>query len=275
MTDKYAVIGNPVAHSQSPLIHAEFARQTGQDLAYAAILAPLDGFQAAVLKFRDGGGKGMNVTLPFKHEAWRLVETHEGFAGYARAVNTIRFADGQLIGYNTDGIGLMRDIRNNLQCPVKGKRVLLMGSGGASYGVMEPLLIEQPKQVIIANRTLDKAVGLAGQFEKLRHLAAGGIGACAYSSLDGMQFDIVINATSAGLAGAMPRLPGDIFAAQALAYDLVYGKTTPFLRFAQARGARSADGTGMLVEQAAEAFFIWRGVRPRTAPVIARLRGEG
>jgi len=275
MTDKYAVIGNPVAHSQSPLIHAEFARQTGQDIAYAAILAPLDGFQAEVLKFRDGGGKGVNITLPFKHEAWSLVETREGYAVNARAVNTIRFADGRLIGYNTDGIGLMRDIRNNLQCPVKGKRVLLMGSGGASYGVMEPLLLEQPEQVVIANRTLEKAVGMAGQFEKLRHLAAGGIEARAYSSLDGMQFDIVINATSAGLTDAMPRLPGNIFAAQALAYDMVYGKTTPFLRFARERGARSADGTGMLVEQAAESFFIWRGVRPQTAPVIARLRGEG
>ncbi len=271
MTDKYAVIGNPVAHSQSPLIHAEFARQTGQDIAYTAILAPLDGFQAEVLKFRDGGGKGVNITLPFKHEAWSLVETHEGYAGNARAVNTIRFADGRLIGHNTDGIGLVRDLGNNLQCPVRGKRILLMGSGGAGFGVMEPLLLEQPEQVIIANRTLEKAVNMAAQFEKLGHLAASGIAARAYPSLDGMQFDIVINATSAGLTDAMPQLTGEIFAAQALAYDMVYGKTTPFLRFARERGVRSADGTGMLVEQAAESFFIWRGVRPQTAPVIAML----
>ncbi len=275
MSDRYAVIGNPVAHSKSPLIHAEFARQTGQDIAYAAILAPLDGFRAEVLKFRDGGGKGLNITLPFKHEAWALVETHEGFAGKARAVNTIRFADGGLIGYNTDGIGLMRDIRDNLQCPVKGKRMLLMGAGGAGYGVMEPLLLEQPKCVVIANRTLDKAVAMAGQFEKLQHVAAGSIEARAYSRLAGMQFDIVINATSAGLADAMPSLPENIFAAHALAYDMVYGKMTPFLHFSRQHGARIADGTGMLVEQAAESFFIWRGVRPQTAPVIARLRGEG
>jgi shikimate dehydrogenase len=272
MTDKYAVIGNPVAHSQSPLIHAEFARQTGQDIAYAAVLAPLDGFQAEVLKFRNGGGKGLNVTLPFKHEAWCLVDTREGYAADARAVNTIRFADGQLTGFNTDGIGLMRDIRNNLRCPIKGKRVLLMGSGGASYGVMEPLLLEQPEHIVIANRTLEKAVGMAGHFDALRHMAAVGIEARTYSSLECMQFDIVINATSAGLTGQMPELPGNIFAAEALAYDMVYGKTTPFLRFAQDHGARIAEGTGMLVEQAAESFYIWRGVRPQTAPVIAMLR---
>lgn len=274
MSDKYAVIGNPVAHSKSPVIHAEFARQTGHDIVYTAIFAPLGGFKAQVLKFRDEGGRGMNVTLPFKLEAWDLVETHEGFAGNARAVNTIRFADGRLIGYNTDGIGLVRDLANNLQCPVKGRRILLMGSGGASFGVMEPLLLEQPEQVIVANRTLEKAVAMVAQFEKLGRMAASGIEARAYASLDGMQFDLVINATSAGLTDAMPRLPGDIFAPQALAYDMVYGKMTPFLRFAQERGARCAEGTGMLVEQAAESFFIWRGVRPQTAPVIALLRGE-
>lgn len=275
MTDQYAVIGNPVAHSKSPLIHGEFARQTGQDISYTTILAPLDGFRDAALEFRDMGGKGLNVTLPFKHEAWNLVNERADYALDAGAVNTIKFLDGRMVGYNTDGLGLVRDIKDNLQCPIRGKRLLLMGAGGATYGVMEPLLREQPGQIVVANRTLDKAVRLAGHFEKFQRFAAHGISVHPYEALGGAQFDLVINATSAGLSDEMPPLPDAIFATGALAYDMVYGKTTPFLRFAQARGARIADGTGMLVEQAAESFFIWRGMRPQTAPVIARLRGEG
>lgn len=275
MTGQYAVIGNPVAHSKSPLIHAEFARQTGQDIAYTAILAPLDGFRAAVLKFRDAGGKGLNVTVPFKHEAWNLVDAHAGYAADANAVNTIEFIDGRMVGYNTDGIGFVRDIQDNLQYPIRGKRVLLMGAGGATYGVMQPLLSEHPDTLVVANRTLDKAVSLVAHFRKFENFARGGISAQPYQQLSGAQFDLVINATSAGLSDEMPPVPDAIFATGALAYDMVYGKTTPFLRKAQARGARIADGTGMLVEQAAESFFIWRGMRPQTAPVIARLRGEG
>ena len=272
MTDKYAVIGNPVAHSRSPLIHAEFARQTGQDISYTAVLAPRDGLRVAVLEFRSAGGRGMNVTLPFKHEAWGLVTAHQGDAYTAGAVNTLEFRGAGIIGHNTDGIGLVRDITVNLGYSIEMRRVLLMGAGGASYGVMEPLLREKPDELVVANRTPGKAVALMDHFEKLRKLAPRGVAARAYASLRGERFDVLINATSAGLTNEMPPLPEGIVAGDALAYDMVYGKTTPFLEFARARGAQVADGTGMLVEQAAESFFIWRGVRPRTAPVIEMLR---
>ena len=274
MPDRYAVIGNPVAHSKSPRIHTEFARQTGQDISYIAVLAHRDGFRAAVLEFRDAGGKGMNITLPFKHEAWNLVTVHAGYALAAGAVNTIEFRDSEIIGHNTDGIGLVRDIKDNLRCEIKGKRVLLMGAGGATYGVMEPLLREQPGEIVVATRTPEKAVALVGHFEKFQAFALRGITARPYAALRREPFDVVINATSAGLSEEMPLLPEEIFAPGAFAYDMVYGRTTPFVAFARARGARAADGTGMLVEQAAESFFIWRGVRPETGPVIARLRGE-
>jgi shikimate dehydrogenase len=272
MTDKYAVVGNPVAHSKSPLIHAEFARRTGQDISYAMILAPLDGFRKAVFKFRDEGGRGVNVTLPFKREAWDIVDGREGDALDASAVNTITFADGRMVGHNTDGIGLVRDITVNLDYPIQGRRVLLMGAGGATYGVMHPILGAHPDKLVVANRTLDKAVSLVAHFREFWNSAPGGVSAQPYQQLSGTQFDLVINATSAGLSNQMPPLPDDIFAPGALAYDMIYGKQTPFLTFAHERGARTADGTGMLVEQAAESFFIWRGVRPRTAPVIELLR---
>ena len=272
MTDQYAVIGNPVEHSLSPRIHAEFARASGQDIAYGRILAPREGFSDAVRRFRDSGGRGLNVTLPFKHEAWRLAGTRSGFARAAGAVNTLSFEREGIVGHNTDGIGLVRDLTHNLGAGVRGRRVLLMGAGGASYGVMEPLLREQPETVVIANRTLEKAVELARHFEALQSCARRGFAARAYSALAGMQFDILINATSAGLEGAMPALPEEVVAAGALAYDMVYARRTPFLDFARERGARVSDGIGMLVEQAAESFLIWRGVRPQTAPVIAMLR---
>jgi shikimate dehydrogenase len=274
MTDKYAVIGNPVDHSLSPAIHAEFARATGHDIAYERVLAPLDGFRAAVLKFRDEGGSGLNVTLPFKHEAWRLSNTRSGFALAAGAVNTLAFKGGEIVGHNTDGIGLVRDLTRNLRVPVRGKRVLLMGAGGASYGVMEPMLREQPQSLVVANRTLEKAIALVGHFEKLQQYALEGIAARPYDALAGTQFDIVINATSAGLEDAMPPVPDSVFAPGALAYDMVYVKRTPFIRFAQEHGARASDGLGMLVEQAAESFFIWRGVYPETRAAIAMLRRQ-
>ncbi len=272
MTDRYAVIGNPVEHSLSPAIHAAFARAAGQDLDYGRILAPLDGFRAAALAFRDGGGKGLNVTLPFKQEAWRLADTHSAEARAAGAVNTLQFEDGRIAGHNTDGAGLTRDLKDNLGCVIRGRRVLLMGAGGAVYGVMEPLLRELPQQVVVANRTLEKAVALVGHFEALQKLAAQGVTALTYAALAGSRFDIVINATSAGLADGMPPLPRDIFAPGALAYEMVYGRQTLFMRFATENGARAVDGLGMLVEQAAESFAIWRGVRPATAPVIRALR---
>jgi shikimate dehydrogenase len=272
MTDKYAVIGNPVEHSLSPAIHAEFARATGQDVSYGIIFAALDGFKAAALKLRDEGGKGLNVTLPFKQEAWRLAETHSGTALGAGAVNTLKFEDGRIAGHNTDGIGLVRDLKDNLGRTIRGKRVLLMGAGGATYGVMEPLARELPELVVVANRTLEKAIALVGHFEKFQKFASRGIMSRPYSALPGSRFDLVINATSAGLVEIMPPLPRDLFAPEALAYDLVYGRETLFLKFALECGARAADGLGMLVEQAAESFFIWRGVRPETKPVIEKLR---
>ena len=275
MTDQYAVIGNPVAHTKSPLIHAEFARQTGQDIAYTTILAPLDGFRQAVFKFRDEGGRGMNVTLPFKNEAWALVDSRAGHALDANAVNTIEFTDGRMVGHNTDGTGLVRDIRDNLKYPIQGKRVLLMGAGGATYGAMQPILAEHPDTLVVANRTVDKAVSLVAHFRKFWNFAPGGVTAQSYPQLSGAQFDLVINATSAALSDAMPQLPDSVFAPGALAYDMMYGRVTPFMRFAGGKAAIVSDGLGMLVEQAAESFLIWRGVRPRTAPVIARLRGEG
>lgn len=270
MSDRYAVIGNPVAHSQSPQIHAMFARQTGEDVQYERLLAPLDGFAAAARRFFAEGGCGLNVTVPFKHEAWTLVDRREGGALAAEAVNTvIRLDDGCLSGHNTDGIGLVADLEQNLGFSIAGRRVLLLGAGGAAHGVLQPLLERQPERLVIANRTPEKAEGLARRLSG----AAAKPTVLGLDVLDGENFDLLINATSAGLDGAMPPLPDGIFAPGALAYDMVYGKQTPFLAFARAKGARSADGLGMLVEQAAESFFIWRGVRPATAPVIAALRG--
>jgi shikimate dehydrogenase len=274
MTDKYAVIGNPVAHSKSPLIHAEFARQTGRDICYERLLAPLDAFEVTVREFFDGGGKGLNVTVPFKHAAWNMVDSHDRHAMNANAVNTIKCMNGRLVGYNTDGVGLLRDLKENLRCTVQGKRVLLMGAGGAVYGVMEPLLREQPQQLVVVNRTLDKALSLLGHFRTVKGIPLRAVSALAYPDLGGASFDLVINATSAGLGDAMPPLPEGVFAPGALAYDMVYGKTTPFMAFARARGAHAIDGTGMLVEQAAESFHIWHEVRPDTAPVIALLRQQ-
>lgn len=274
MSDRYAVVGNPVGHSKSPQIHAAFARQTGQDISYDHLLAPLDSFEATVRRFFHEGGHGLNVTVPFKREAWDLVDHCEGGALSAEAVNTIKRSGNQLIGYNTDGVGLLADLEHNLGAAIAGKRVLLMGAGGASYGVLQPLLERRPDLLVVVNRTLDKAERLIRHFHQYESLTLRGIAAQPYALLAGQSFDLVINATSAGLEGEMPQLPDGLFAQGAIAYDMVYGRETQFLGFARARGATCADGLGMLVEQAAESFFIWRGVRPRTAPVIAQLRSE-
>lgn len=274
MTDRYAVIGHPVAHSQSPQIHAEFSRQTGQAIAYDRLLAPLDGFEATARQFFSTGGKGLNITVPFKHQAWEIADSRRGDALDALAVNTIKSEGDKLVGYNTDGTGLVVDLEINLGFPIAGKRVLLMGAGGATYGVMHPLLEQRPDSLVVANRTMGKAISLIKHFQKFERFAPRGISASPYPDLAGAHFDLVINATSAGLSGEMPPLPEPIFAPDALAYDMVYGRDTPFLEFARSHGVRAADGLGMLVEQAAESFFIWRGVRPQTAPVIALLRHE-
>ena len=273
MTDRYAVVGNPVAHSLSPQVHREFARQTGQDIAYTAILAPLNGFKAAVLRFRDDGGKGVNVTLPFKREAWDLAADLRGDALECEAVNTMDFRDGRIVGYNTDGIGLVADLERNLGFPIRGRRVLLMGAGGASYGVMHSIFNAAPESLVVANRTPDKADSLIAHFKRSEKYALRDVSAKPYQELAGSRFDLVINATSAGLNDEMPPLPPGVFTEGALAYDMVYGRHTPFMRFASEQGARTSDGMGMLIEQAAESFLIWRGVRPQTAPVIAMLKG--
>lgn len=270
MTDRYAVIGNPIAHSKSPAIHAAFARQCGQDLSYEAILGPLDGFRGAVTAFRQAGGRGMNVTVPFKLEALELADRPTERARLAGAVNTLRFDSDGIFADNTDGIGLVRDIRDRLGFPLRGKCILILGAGAAARGVILPLLEEVPAQLAIANRSVDKAEALRTQFASFGDLRVGGFGDFA-----GGSFDLVINATSASLGAQSLQLPEGLFASGALAYDMVYGKGgTPFMVDARRLGAaRVADGLGMLVAQAAESFFLWRGVRPDTAPVMAMLQG--
>jgi shikimate dehydrogenase len=271
MSDLYCVFGNPIAHSKSPAIHAAFAAATGQDLVYEARLAAVDGFRQAISEFVAAGGKGANVTVPFKEEAFRLSTHLSERAARAGAVNTLAFNGKEIYGDNTDGAGLVRDITHNLGCSLAGKRILLLGAGGASRGVIAPLLAEKPAALFIANRSADKAVALAQAFADMAPIGAGD-----FSKTAGNRFDVVINATSASLSGESLPLPAAIFAPGSLAYDMMYGKgVTPFLALAREQGAaRFADGLGMLAEQAAEAFFVWRGLRPSTAQVLADLRAK-
>jgi shikimate dehydrogenase len=271
MSDLYCVFGNPVAHSKSPAIHAAFAAVTGQDLTYEARLAAVDGFQQAISEFVAAGGKGANVTVPFKEEAFRLATRLSERAARAGAVNTLAFDGGEIFGDNTDGAGLVRDIKHNLGFSLAGKRILLLGAGGASRGVIAPLLADKPASLFIANRSADKAIALAQAFVDIAAVDAGN-----FAKTVGQSFDLVINATSASLAGESLPLPPGLFVPGSLAYDMMYGKgETPFLALAREQGAaQRADGLGMLVEQAAEAFFVWRGVRPATAQVLADLRAQ-
>lgn len=271
MPDLYAVIGNPIDHSKSPLIHTEFAWQTSQDMHYEAILASLDGFTEAVATFRQRGGKGMNVTVPFKLDAWKIATKLTQRADAAQAVNTLKFNGDEILGDNTDGAGLAHDIVINLGSAITGRRVLLMGAGGAARGAMLPLLQHKPQMLAIANRTPQKAHDLQQRFAPHGNIVAGN-----YANFDGKKFDIIINATSASLSGELPSLPSGMFADESLAYDMMYGnELTPFLQFAQQQGATYlADGTGMLVEQAAESFSLWRGVRPETDAVIKMLKSR-
>jgi shikimate dehydrogenase len=264
MSERYAVIGHPVAHSKSPWIHAEFARATGQDIEYGRIEAPLDGLRRAIEEFREAGGRGLNVTLPFKQEAFRYCREPSERARVAQAVNTLTFREA-VFGDNTDGIGLVRDLAQNLHFDLRSCRALLMGAGGAAQGVVGALRDAGVAQLVIANRTAEKAQALAARFPGAR--------GCGYDGLGGESFGLIINATSAGLLEAAPPLPASAFGRAALAYDMVYGRDTPFLVAARAAGARACDGLGMLVEQAAESFFVWRGVRPQTAPILRKLRG--
>lgn len=268
--DRYAVFGNPVRHSRSPQIHAAFAAQTQQQLSYRAHLVELGHFEEAAREFFAGGGKGCNITVPFKLDAFAFAQELSGRAKRAGAVNTLALqADGTLYGDNTDGVGLVRDITENLGWQLSERRVLILGAGGAVRGILEPLLRHQPDLVVIANRTVEKAQQLARSFGDI-----GEVRACRFEGLAGNQFDIVINATSASLSGELPPLPGDLLNDGCCCYDLMYGaQPTPFMVWAASEMAWAvADGLGMLVEQAAESFCIWRGVRPATRPVIEMLR---
>ena len=264
-SDRYAIIGHPVEHSLSPGIHAAFARQTGQHLEYSRIDAPPRGFIAALRGFLAGGGKGLSVTVPFKEQAFRLCHELTPRAKKARAINTIVVKDGaELLGDNTDGVGLIRDLRYNHHVPVHGKRVLLLGAGGAARGVLAALLEEKPALVHVANRTAARAEKLAARY--VVHGVRGG----GFDTVRG-SFDLVLNATSASMQGEMPPLPRDCLSTQATCYDLFYSdRPTVFMLWAEREGAsRVLDGWGMLVEQAAEAFQLWRGVRPDTQELLS------
>lgn len=266
---RYAVFGNPIAQSRSPDIHAAFAAATGQPISYDRQAPPLDGFAKAAAQFFANAGCGLNVTMPFKGDAYAFADRLTERAMLAGAVNTLSLQEnGEILGDTTDGVGLLRDLRDNLGWPIAAQKVLVLGAGGAVRGILEPLLAELPQHLVIANRTVSKALDLAKLFAEHGYLIG-----CDYSMLAGQQFDLVINASGAGLAGEMTPLPDDLLLPGGRAYDLSYGgQPTAFLNWAQPRAAASADGLGMLVEQAAESFYLWRGVRPSTASVIAGLR---
>jgi shikimate dehydrogenase len=270
MTERYAVIGNPVAHSQSPFIHDEFARADNQrPLVYERLLAAPDAFVEVVTDFVEHDGRGLNVTLPFKGDAFRYANEVTERARAAEAVNTLTFRDGKVYGDNTDGVGLVRDIVDNLDFPIEGKHVLILGAGGAVRGVLEPLLLEKPASLTIANRTRIKAEVLANNFAPW-----GSCSVADYAELEGRSFDIVINGTSTSLHNELPPIPHGIFSTRTLAYDMVYRSgLTLFLQRAQSENAGMlADGLGMLVEQAAESYYIWYGVKPDTRKVTNMLR---
>ena len=270
---QFAVMGSPVAHSKSPRIHTLFAHQFKHRIEYTAIEVDPGGFAQALAQFRAAGGRGLNVTVPFKLDAFRLADHLSDRAKLAGAVNTIRFEpDGTVFGDNTDGAGLVHDLTKNLEVAIKDKKVLVLGAGGAVRGVLAPLLKHHPALLVIANRTVSKGKELAEEFAHF-----GKIEACGFNELKGKRFDIVINGTAASLKGEVPPLPENLFANHALAYDMMYGdKATAFMGWALLHGAeRAEDGLGMLVEQAAESYLVWHGVRPETKSVIAALRKGG
>lgn len=263
MTDKYAVIGNPIAHSKSPLIHEAFAKQTGQDISYERVLAPLDGFSHTVAGLVASGYQGANVTVPFKFEAYKICQqlSARAQASGAGAVNTLSFFNDLIHGDNTDGIGLRNDIEKNLGFSIKSKHILILGAGGAAHGVLNSLV--DAASVTIANRTPEKALAIVMNFKNFQ--------ASTFESLE-KSYDLVINATSSGISNEKMPIPDIIFGKDTLAYDMMYGRETPFMAQARAAGATVSDGLGMLVEQAAEAFKIWRNVMPETKPVLNQLR---
>lgn len=272
MTDRYAVFGHPISHSKSPRIHTLFAEQTGQALVYTAEDVPSESFEATARGFFENGGKGLNCTVPLKELAYSFADKLSERAQRAKAVNTLALLpDGSILGDNTDGAGLVRDLTHNLGLALAGKRVLVLGAGGATRGILAPLLELEPARLWVANRTVSKAETLAAEFSDL-----GTVGASGFEGLAGECFDVILNATAASLGGDLPPLPDGILAKGGACYDLAYGKApTPFVRWGiEAGAALSVDGLGMLVEQAAEAFGLWRGVRPETGPVLAALDSE-
>lgn len=270
--DRYAVIGHPVSHSRSPFIHNLFAQQTGQKLSYTTIDAAPADFESTVLRFFGEGGKGLNVTVPHKELAFELANELTPRAQRARAVNTLAVSkDGGLLGDNTDGAGLARDLLNNHRITIAGRRVLLLGAGGAARGVLAPLLGLKPSELTIVNRNVDRARELVEQFSDMGQLRAVG-----YPAMGDVPFDIVINATAASLAGELPALPPGIVSMRSICYDMAYAREdTPFVRWALSRGCtRAMMGLGMLVEQAAESFYLWRNVRPDTPSVLSALTAQ-
>ncbi|TAK62344.1 shikimate dehydrogenase [Methylobacter sp.] len=272
LIDRYAVLGHPIKHSKSPRIHRLFAEQTGQLLEYSALEVPAEQFQTAVTMFFAEGGKGLNCTVPLKEIAWGYADRKTERAQLSKAVNTLALqADGSILGDNTDGIGLVTDLIDNHAIALSNIRILILGAGGASRGIIAPILEQSPQTLVIANRTEDKAAKLAAEFH-----SKGSITGCGYDALKNRQFDLILNATSASLSGQLPPLPTGLLAAGGNCYDLAYGnEPTAFVRWGlENHATKSLDGLGMLVEQAAEAFFIWRGVRPKTRPVIELLNLE-
>jgi shikimate dehydrogenase len=269
MSDEYGLFGYPVQHSWSPFIHGIFARQTAQDMTYHLFESPPERFRSEVLDFFRRGGRGVNVTLPHKHTAADLVNELTPRAERAEAVNTIVSRDEKLVGDNTDGAGLLADLTRNLHLRWQSPRILLLGSGGAARGVLEPLLSLEPSLLVVANRTADRAEALARQFSVLGNLAG-----CSFSDVVRERFDLIVNATSASLHGEVPLVPIDVVGPGTTCYDMAYrAGDTAFVAWAKRLGATHAEqGWGMLVEQAAEAFHLWRGVRPDTGPVLELLR---
>jgi shikimate dehydrogenase len=269
--DQYAVIGNPVAHSLSPIIHQAFAEQTGHHIAYERILSHPAQFAATVHQFVAAGGQGLNITVPFKQQARDLADTLSERAQAAGAVNTLLVGQNQsLHGDNTDGSGLVQDLQHNHAIDLAGRRILIVGAGGATRGILHPILACQPAQLLIANRSADKACALATSVQS--PLVRG----CSLDDIPAEPFDLILHATAAGLAGKTPDIPAATIAPHTCAYDLLYSnQPTPFLRWAAQQGAaQTIDGLGMLVEQAAAAFYLWRGIQPNTAPVLAHLSAE-
>ena len=270
--DRYAVFGNPIKHSKSPQIHALFAEQTKQSLRYTAELAEIGQFQPAVKAFIEHNGKGLNITVPFKEDAWQLADRHSERAKRAGAVNTLKLEqDGSLYGDTTDGVGLVRDLSQNHHVALKDKAILIIGAGGAVRGVIEAILEQHPASLLIANRTAEKAVQLSNDFSDL-----GNIAGCGLDEIKNKRFDIVINGTSASLQGDLPPIPETVFNEHACSYDMMYAdQATIFMQWSKEHGATQVfDGLGMLVEQAAEAFYIWREIRPETVSVIEQIRGS-